>query len=64
MKAIENTELKTPAINKAIPTVAKVTQGEVVNFAAKAIAIMRDEGVNVLVEGREVSCKCLSSFGC
>ena len=38
---------------KNIPTVAKMTQGEVVKFAAGAAATMRADGCNVLVEGRE-----------
>lgn len=50
---VENTELKAPKVSKNIPTVAKVTQGEVILFAAEAINIMSKCGVSVLVEGRE-----------
>jgi len=49
---IANTELKAPAVGKNIPTVANATQGEVVNFVAKAVAMMSAEGKNVLIEGR------------
>ena len=48
-----NTVLKEPKVGKNIPTVAKMTQGEVVKFAAEAAALMRADGCNVLVEGRE-----------
>merc|ERR1712185_838695 len=41
-----------PRVGKNIPTVAKVTQGEVVKFAAAAADAMRADGVNVLMEGR------------
>jgi len=51
---VQNTELKSTKVSKNIPTVAEVTQGEVIQFAAKAIAIMgQDENVVVLLEGRE-----------
>ena len=33
---VQNTVLKEPKVSKNIPTVAEVTQGEVINFAAKA----------------------------
>merc|ERR1712217_235795 len=46
-----NTKLQSVAKN--IPTVAEVTQGEVVNFVQGALAIMAADGKNVLVEGRE-----------
>jgi len=50
---VQNTVLKEPRVGKNIPTVAKMTQGEVVKFAAGAAATMRADGCNVLVEGRE-----------
>jgi hypothetical protein len=50
---VKNTTLRTPQINKKNPTVAKMTQGEVVVFARGAADKMRDAGCNVLVEGRE-----------
>jgi len=50
---VANTVLKEPKVGKNIPTVAKMTQGEVVSFAAGAAAKMRADGCNVLVEGRE-----------
>merc|ERR550525_1241 len=50
---IENTDLRGPDVGKAIPTVARVTQGEVVSFAANAAKIMGDGGAVVLLEGRE-----------
>lgn len=48
-----NTLLKEPRISKNIPTVAGVTQGEVVLFAADACTKMGADGSVVLVEGRE-----------
>ena len=39
-------------MSKNIPTVAKVTQGEVISFAAKCAETMRAAGCNVLMEGR------------
>lgn len=50
---VQNTILKQPKVSKNIPTVAKVTQGEVINFAAEAIKIMSADGVSILLEGRE-----------
>jgi len=49
---IQNTTLKEPRVGKNIPTVAGVTQGEVINFVKGAVKIMADDGVTVLVEGR------------
>ena len=49
---VQNTLLKQPRIGKNIPTVAKMTQGEVVNFAAECADSMRADGMNVLIEGR------------
>ena len=49
---VANTTLKEPKVGKNIPTVAKMTQGEVVSFAAKAAELMRADGMNVLMEGR------------
>jgi len=50
---VQNTVLKQPKVSKNIPTVAKVTQGEVILFAAEAIKIMSEGGVTILLEGRE-----------
>jgi len=47
-----NTTLKDAKVGKNIPTVAKMTQGEVIAFAAKAAELMRADGMNVLMEGR------------
>lgn len=49
---VANTVLKEPRVGKNIPTVAKVTQGEVITFAAGAAETMRADGMNVLMEGR------------
>ena len=49
---VANTALKEPKVGKNIPTVAKMTQGEVVTFAAAAADQMRADGMNVLMEGR------------
>ena len=49
---VQNTKLKEPRIGKSIPTVAKMTQGGVVKFAAGAAEAMRADGMNVLIEGR------------
>ena len=49
---VANTLLKEPKVGKNIPTVAKVTQGEVISFAAKCAETMRAAGCNVLMEGR------------
>jgi cytidylate kinase len=50
---IQNTLLKAPKVAMNIPTVAKVTQGEVIAFASHALSLMKDDGNNVLLEGRE-----------
>lgn len=50
---IQNTLLKEPKVSRNIPTVAQQTQGEVILFAREAIAKMREDGKNVLLEGRE-----------
>ena len=50
---VANTVLKEPRVGKNIPTVAKMTQGEVVKFASEAAATMGADGCNVLIEGRE-----------
>jgi cytidylate kinase len=52
---IANTELKAPKVGKNIPTVAEVTQGEVINFAAAAIGTIQAAGQSVLLEGREAT---------
>jgi cytidylate kinase len=49
---VANTALKEPRVGKNIPTVAEVTQGEVIKFAAGAAEAMRQDGMNVLMEGR------------
>eukprot|EP00401_Gymnodinium_catenatum_P037923 CAMPEP_0117608740 /NCGR_PEP_ID=MMETSP0784-20121206/80961_1 /TAXON_ID=39447 /ORGANISM="" /LENGTH=715 /DNA_ID=CAMNT_0005412017 /DNA_START=61 /DNA_END=2205 /DNA_ORIENTATION=- len=49
---VANTVLKEPRVSKNIPTVAEVTQGEVILFAGRAAEAMRADGVNVLMEGR------------
>lgn len=50
---VQNTELKSPKVSMNIPTVAEVTQGEVILFAAKAVETMGKDGIFVLLEGRE-----------
>jgi len=50
---VQNTELKSPKVSKNIPTVAEVTQGEVVKFAGDAVELMGKDGLFVLLEGRE-----------
>ena len=50
---IKDTELKVPKVSKNIPTVAEVTQGEVVKFAADAVDKMGKDGLFVLLEGRK-----------
>ena len=49
---VANTLLKDPKVSKNIPTVARVTQGEVITFAAGCADQMRKAGMNVLMEGR------------
>merc|ERR1711924_167064 len=41
---VANTTLKEPRVGKNIPTVAEVTQGEVIKFAAAAAEAMRADG--------------------
>jgi cytidylate kinase len=50
---VQNTELKSPKVSKNISTVAEVTQGEVILFAADAVDTMGKDGLFVLLEGRE-----------
>ena len=50
---VENTELKSPKVSKNIPTVAEATQGEVIHFASDAIVKLVEDGIFVLLEGRE-----------
>lgn len=50
---IQNTILKSPKVAKNIPTVARLTQGEVIAFASNALSLMRADGNNILLEGRE-----------
>merc|ERR1719247_1395238 len=50
---IANTKLKERKVGVNIPTVAAVTQGEVVKFAADAVTQLGKAGITVLLEGRE-----------
>jgi len=50
---IANTKLRGPDVGRNIPMVARVTQGEVVAFAANACKVMGEGGNVVLLEGRE-----------
>ncbi|CUE68291.1 Hypothetical protein, putative [Bodo saltans] len=52
VNTIQNTTLKMPIISSRVPTVAELTQGEVVLFAAKAVDTLREAGCNVILEGR------------
>lgn len=52
---VQNTELKAPRVSQNIPTVAEVTQGEVVLFAAQALETLSRDGWVVLLEGREAT---------
>ena len=52
---VQNTVLKGPNVGKNIPTVAEMTQGEVIKFAAAAADTMRADGMNVLMEGRKAT---------
>ncbi|KAH8605741.1 putative Cytidylate kinase [Trypanosoma vivax] len=52
VRDIENTLLKTPALNSAVPTVARQMQGEVIRFATVAVEKLRATGYNVILEGR------------
>ncbi|EAN82683.1 hypothetical protein C3747_20g20 [Trypanosoma cruzi] len=49
---IQNTLLKRPEIEHAVPTVAQQTQGEVIRFATMAVGKLKDAGYNVILEGR------------
>jgi cytidylate kinase len=49
---VANTTLKEPRVGKNIPSIAKLTQGEVIKFAGGAAEQMRADGMNVLMEGR------------
>lgn len=50
---VEKTVLKESKVGKNIPTIAEVTQGEVVKLVSAGLAKMAADGFNVLVEGRE-----------
>jgi cytidylate kinase len=53
---VKNTVLKGKKVGSNIPTVAKVSQGHVVKFAAAALATMVSEGGHcVVLEGREAT---------
>jgi len=49
---VANTVLKEPRVGKNIPTVAEITQGEIIKFAGNAADQMSADGMNVLMEGR------------
>ena len=49
---VQNTILKTPTISSNVPTVAEQTQGEVILFARSAVEALRQNGHNVILEGR------------
>jgi hypothetical protein len=51
--SIVNTDLKKPSVGANLPTVARLTQGEVINFVGGALKQMADDGCSVLLEGRE-----------
>eukprot|EP00808_Paulinella_micropora_P017662 g4596.t1 len=53
VKDIQNTSLKAASVGSNIPSVARVTQGEVILFVRGALQKMADDGASVLVEGRE-----------
>ena len=52
---VQTTTLKEPRVGKNIPTVAEVSQGEVIKFASEAVTAMGEDGVTVLLEGREAT---------
>ncbi|CCD16667.1 unnamed protein product [Trypanosoma congolense IL3000] len=52
VRDIENTVLKTPSVNNAVPTVAQQMQGEVICFAVTALEKLCAAGYNVILEGR------------
>lgn len=49
---VANTVLKEPRVGKNIPSVAEITQGEIIKFAGNAADQMSADGMNVLMEGR------------
>jgi len=51
---VQNTLLKSPAVSKILPTVAKATQGQVVLYASDAISkmVQGEKDLVVLLEGR------------
>jgi hypothetical protein len=53
VRDVQNTLLKDPKVSTNIPTVAEVTQGEVVVFASSALQMLAADGWVVLLEGRE-----------
>eukprot|EP00929_Paragymnodinium_shiwhaense_P010172 TRINITY_DN1146_c0_g1_i1.p1 TRINITY_DN1146_c0_g1~~TRINITY_DN1146_c0_g1_i1.p1 ORF type:complete len:306 (-),score=96.88 TRINITY_DN1146_c0_g1_i1:417-1334(-) len=50
---VEKSVLKESKVATKIPTVAEITQGEVIKFVQGALDKMAAGGINVLVEGRE-----------
>ncbi|CAK9069380.1 unnamed protein product [Durusdinium trenchii] len=59
---VEKTVLKESKVAKNIPTVAEVTQGEVVNFVQKALAEMAAGGTNVQLDAHILSAMVLVLF--
>eukprot|EP01062_Namystynia_karyoxenos_P032479 TRINITY_DN23971_c0_g1_i1.p1 TRINITY_DN23971_c0_g1~~TRINITY_DN23971_c0_g1_i1.p1 ORF type:complete len:384 (+),score=137.45 TRINITY_DN23971_c0_g1_i1:82-1152(+) len=49
---VQNTTLKQGSVGRAIPSVAQYTQGDVVQFASRALQQMAADGMNVILEGR------------
>ena len=49
---VQNTLFKEGRISRAISSVAAVSQGEVISFAAHAAEMMRSGGLSVIIEGR------------
>lgn len=50
---VQGTLLREPQIGKNVPLVAGACQGEVINFVADAVDMMKAAGLNVLMEGRQ-----------
>lgn len=49
---VSNTLLREPQVQKNVPKVAKLTQGEVIKFTGAAVSVMCNHGMNVLLQGR------------
>lgn len=52
VSSIQNSDLKMPHISARVPTVAELTQGEVIRFTSNAVERLKQEGYNVILEGR------------